>query len=136
VLLDWGSKRQKLVAISTGEAETDALNTLASIVSAAMRSVIPLTMLVNQATNREVKTTYFVDSDACRRGVANFRNTLMKYINKTRDIHLCWLHEQTSGEHCQMVRVATDDNVADIFTKPLNVEPFVRHRTTLGVLPL
>ena len=99
-----------------------------------MRCVLPLTMLSEQITGKAVKVEYNVDSDACRKGIANYRNSLMKYLNKTRDIHLCWLHEQTTRKDTALLRVDTDKNVSDIFTKPISVESFVIHREALGVM--
>ena len=151
MLIDWASKSQKLTSISTGEAETvalkdardaakdvnpltKALNKIASVVSAATRSAIPARMLLGFLTKKtRIPLEYHTDSEACRKGLLNFRNSNMKYLNKTRDIHLCWLNEQVHMPDTTVHRVDSEGNVADIFTKPLVSVLFNKHRVTLGV---
>ena len=55
---------------------------------------------------------------------------------KHAQVHLRWLHEQLcGGEESPLRKVESRENVADIFTKPLPLADFARHRSRLGVMP-
>ena len=50
-----------------------------------------------------------------------------RHLNKIRN----FIIQEITSQTLQVVKVPGTDNVADIFTKPLDRELFVKHRTTL-----
>src|SRR2546423_15017566 len=57
---------------------------------------------------------------------------------RTKHIDIKWhfIREKIEQKEISMKQVGTNENVADIFTKPLARPKFERFRTALGVVPL
>jgi hypothetical protein len=127
----WASKMQTEIALSTTEAEYMAL-------SMAMREMIPLVRLFEEAkksgididVNKAiVKCTVFEDNE----GTAEIA-TVHKFRARTKHIHLKYHHfrEHVTSGLIQIEKVPTTMQLADIFTKPLGLYLFIKHR--LGIM--
>ena len=44
---------------------------------------------------------------------------------------LCWIRENIEKEHIQVRHIPTEINIADIFTKPVQYDTFIRHTKQL-----
>jgi hypothetical protein len=127
----WASKMQTEIALSTTEAEYMAL-------SMAMREMIPLVRLFEEAKHHGididvnkavVKCTVFEDNE----GAAEIA-TVHKFRARTKHIHLKYHHfrEHVTSGLINIEKVPTEMQLADIFTKPLAVYLFTKHR--LGIM--
>jgi hypothetical protein len=127
----WASKMQTEIALSTTEAEYMAL-------SMAMRELIPLMRLFEEAKQRGldvdvnkavVKCKVFEDNE----GAAEIA-TVHKFRQRTKHIHLKYHHFREFVKLGKIVieKVSTTQQLADIFTKPLGIVSFVRHR--MGIM--
>jgi hypothetical protein len=55
----------------------------------------------------------------------------MKYI----DIRHYFIQEAIEGKLIQLVKMPTQEQLADILTKPLSKELFEKHRYSIGIRP-
>ena len=124
----WHSKLQTTIATSSVHAEYIGL-------SSAMRDIIPLrntlTVLADAlglpddyATT--FKTTIWEDNDGCRT-IANLEPGRFTPASKWYDISLHWFRSHLN-ERVTVERIDTKVQLADINTKPLTCEIFVRLR--------
>ena len=127
--IGWCSKLQSEIALSTAEAEYIAL-------SQALREVIPLVSLIDElggVFDLHVDTPNFVvkvweDNQSC---IAMAEST--KFSPRTKHIALKYHHFkqfQDSGR-INVQYVNTEDQLADILTKPLNDPAFFKLRRML-----
>ncbi|GIL67911.1 hypothetical protein Vafri_21168 [Volvox africanus] len=61
------------------------------------------------------------------------KNPVVSTKSKHIAVRYHLIREQVMRGSVEMVDCRTDEMVADIFTKPLSTEKFVRHRMSLGV---
>ena len=120
--IEWRSKRQDTVAQSSAEAEYIAGADTA-------KSIVYLRQLLQHLTcPQRGPTQLFMDSQAAIRiAMQDSNNQRRKHI----DIKHHFLREQALGGIIELVWVPTADEVADIFTKPLPVAAFLKHRRAL-----
>ena len=126
----WASKLQMEVALSTTEAEYISL-------SQSLRDTIPLMRLFDEVSETidsrvisapKVRCTVFEDNS----GALELAK-VPKMRPRTKHINIKYHHFR---EHVRLglvtvESVKTDAQVADIFTKPLPLVPFKRHRLKL-----
>ena len=131
--ITWGSKRQTSTAWSSGEAEVVAL-------AEATRPSIKLQLLCRGIMHGTQEKNVFMDVQcdaeaaigAVRKGYSS-----MEYMEKTQRVRLGGLHEMLcEADDVSLNKEPTDTNTADVFTKPLERESFVRHRQGLQVKPM
>jgi hypothetical protein len=126
----WASKLQTEIALSTTEAEYMAL-------SMAMRELIPLVRLFTEAKKKGIdvdvnkaviKCTVFEDNE----GAAEIA-TVHKFRSRTKHIHLKYHHfrEHVKSGLVRIEKVSTEAQLADVFTKPLGLVLFLRHRLSI-----
>ena len=120
----WSSKKQQATATSTVEAEFRAA-------SQAVKEAIWLRGLLEELHIPVWRVPLHCDNTGC---IQNLRNPVnSKY---TKHVAVSFHHARTAvilGQ-VDVKYVATQDNVADIFTKPLVPSVFKAHRLTLGVV--
>lgn len=136
--LAWTSVLQPTISVSTLESEWNAL-------SASMRALIPMKRLVGEVlsgmslkpgTDFRVATKSQVFEDNA--GVVQLATT-KKMTSRTRHmaVKMFWFMEklgnnpETGGEDISIIKVASKDNMADIFTKSLGRVDFCRLRHLL-----
>ena len=126
----WTSKVQTEIALSTTEAEYIALST-------AMRDVIPIMELIEEATKYgipmntvkpEVRCKIFEDNS----GVVEMVQ-VPKMRPRTKHLNIKYHHfrELVREGKVTIHQVPTDEQLADMMTKPLSRQPFERFR--LGI---
>ena len=123
----WASKLQTEIALSTTEAEYIAL-------SMAVREIIPLTLLFQEAKDKGIDVDVNKARVHCRlfednRGAAEIAR-VPKFRPRTKHINLKYHHfrEHVKSGLLEIVDVPTDEQLADIFTKPLGVVLFEKFR--------
>ena len=131
VPLLWYSKLQTEIALSTVESEYISL-------SQALREVIALMQLADEAKDQgvpilcqpvtQIKCKAYEDNS----GAVELA-TVPKMRPRTKHINIKYHHfrEHIKAGTIEVIQVNTKEQVADIFTKPLTVELFIKHRTTL-----
>jgi hypothetical protein len=121
--VSWGSKKQQSVATSTIEAEFIAA-------SHAIKEGVWLGSLLEEMGRSVSGVELRMDNMGC---IANLQNhVLSKY---TKHISVCYhqAREKVAWGQIIPVYVNTEDNVADIFTKPLASPSFLKHRDSLRI---
>lgn len=136
-LLDWNSRRQTAVARSTCEAEITAID------DAMLRSVLPGIELIGLFFHRgpdtyedETPLRMFTDSESARTAVlGRGRAHGMGHLRKHQRVYLHFLRDCFVPPNRELLRAATDINIADPFTKMLkDVHVFMQHMRQMGVV--
>jgi histone deacetylase 1/2 len=121
--VSWGSKKQRTVATSTVEAEYVAFHE-------AAKEAIRLQQLLFEMLGRTGSITINCDSTGC---IANLKNPIISsYI---KHVDACYRAGREMVTHQKIVPqyIGTEDNVADVFTKPLVHVKFAKFRDGLGM---
>jgi hypothetical protein len=123
--VSWGSKKQRTVATSTVEAEFVAFHE-------AAKEAVRLQQLLHEMLGRTGPIVINCDSTGC---IANLKNPLIStYIKHVDKVYKA---SREMIEHLKIVPkyvyIGTDDNVADMFTKPLVHVKFAKFRDGLGM---
>ena len=123
----WFSKLQTQIALSTTEAEYIAL-------SQALRDVIPLMQLLHELKERGFSTfsetpTIFCKAFEDNVGALELANT-HKLRPRTKHINIVYHHfrQWVRERKINILKVSTEDQLADILTKPLPKNLFVKFR--------
>jgi len=128
--LIWGSRLQTEIALSTTEAEYMALST-------ALRETIPLINLIQELKEKhflnEIKTPMIHCKAFEDNSGALELATSPKMRPRTKHINIKYHHFRSYVESGQisLQKVSTENQLADIFTKPLSYPLFSKLRTTL-----
>ena len=128
--LVWQSKLQTITALSTAEAELVAL-------SSALRDVIPIMELVKETAKfgidmnqdaPEVHCKAFEDNSGALEIAKEY-----KIRPRTKHINIRYHHfrEHVARGEISIHAISTQDQIADIFTKPLAVDLFEKHRRSI-----
>lgn len=119
--VSWCSRRQPIVALSSTEAEFIAA-------AEALKEVIYLKNVIEELTEITLTVNLFVDNTSAIMLIKNGKmNTRSKHID-TRFHFICEKYQEKlfNLHHCN-----TTEQVADIFTKALDVNKFVKFRKYL-----
>lgn len=123
-MFSWCTKKQEIVAQSTAEAEFIAATAAANQVLWLKKVLCDLDIQQND------KTKIFVDSQA---SIAISKDPVCHGKTKHFNIKLYFLREvQQSGE-VTLVYCRSEEQLADLFTKPLPVSKFEFLRQKIGV---
>ncbi len=126
----WASKMQTEIALSSTEAEYIAL-------SAAMREILPLMWLMEELEERGIK----VSARPCRVHCKVFEDNagaieiakVPKMRPRTKHLNIKYHHfREKVGKTVSIWHVPTEDQMADVLTKPLEKTPFKKHRLKLS----
>lgn len=124
--ISWSSQRQKTVTLSTAEAEYTATT------EAAKESVWVQGILNELETSFRLDTVELhIDNNAAMKLTRN-----AKFHVRTKHIGIKhhFIRELVSNGTITPIRVDTQDNAADILTKPLAWPSFSRHITHMGMI--
>jgi hypothetical protein len=124
-IIAWSAKLQSTVALSTAEAETNA-----AVESVKVLSHIRL-MLFELGAKQIYPTTVYEDNNAVMSLVNNAEAN-----KRTRHflIKFQYLVEKKQQGMFTLSKVATDKQLADIFTKPLARDKFQKFRSWMGII--
>ena len=128
--ITWASKLQTLTALSTTEAEYIALST-------SLRELLPLMELLRETTEHGIKLTASTPTVHCKvfednSGAIELAK-LPKIRPRTKHINNQYHHfrDHVARGDIDIVAVATEEQLADILTKPLPESTFVTLRSAL-----
>jgi hypothetical protein len=128
--ITWASKLQTQTALSSTEAEYVALST-------ALREQIPLMELLKEIRHHGIDVQYIPPQVHCKvfednSGAIELAR-LPKIRPRTKHINNTYHHfrEYVARGEIQVLAIATEDQPADLLTKPLAVAAFLKHRRFL-----
>ena len=128
--ITWASKLQTITAQSTTEAEYIALST-------SLREAIPLMGMLKEATEQGLQVDYLPPKVHCTEfednSVALELARLPKMCPRMKHINQSFHHfrEYVERQEVQVQSTPTEDQLADILTKPLPESSFARHRQSI-----
>ena len=122
--ISWPSKKQPVVTLSTTEAE------FVAAASCACQAVWLRRILKGFNHVQSGGTTIFCDSSSA---IELSKNPVLHGRSKHIDIRFHFLHELTKEGVAKPVHCHTQEQVADIMTKPLKLDLFMKFRGLLGV---
>ncbi|KAG6430109.1 hypothetical protein SASPL_108170 [Salvia splendens] len=120
----WMYKKQPIVTLSTCEAEYVAA-TFSVCHAAWLRS-----LLAELGWSQKEPTTICVDNKST---IALSKNPVFHNRSKHIDTRFHYIRECVANKEIQVEYVKSQDQVADIFTKPLKFEDFIKIKTLLGM---
>ncbi|KAL0545154.1 hypothetical protein IC582_020300 [Cucumis melo] len=120
----WSSKKQPIVTLSTCEAEYVAAT------SCVCHAVWLRNLLKTVEILQEDPTVIHIDNKST---IALAKNPVFHDRSKHIDTRFHFIRDCISRKEVQVEYVKTEDQIADIFTKPLKVNVFNNLRTLLGV---
>ena len=129
-LTAWASKAQTCAAASTGEAETVAAN------ETCRKHLLPVSDVLGQLGHDGDSSHLLGDSSAALQAIDKGISPNMRYLRKNQRISIACLHDYAEQAGVKFKKEDTSRNVADMFTKPLDVDTFSRLRHSLGVVDL
>jgi hypothetical protein len=126
-IISWLSKLQSTVALSTTEAETNAATEL-------VKQISHVRLFLRELNSRQSHPTIVYEDNMG--AIANVEGSESSKRTKHYLMKVHYLREQADFGAFIMRKVATVDQLADIFTKPLPDESFCKFRAWMGVFPL
>ncbi len=126
----WASKLQTVIALSTTEAEYIAL-------PMAAREVLPILTLVKEAAKHKIITKVQTPLIHCKlfednKGTIEMANVpKMRPRTKHLNIKYHFFRQYVQRGILQVLHISGADQVADVFTKALDVASFKKHRSKI-----
>ena len=125
--ISWSSKKQSIVTLSTTEAEFVAATTCAC-------QAIWLRKILEELHLKQVgATTIFCDNNST---IKLSKNPVLHGRSKYIDVKYYFLRDLSNDGVIDLVYCGSENQVADIFTKPLKLAAFLKLRKLLGVSTL
>lgn len=124
--ISWLSKRQPVVATSTAEAEYIALYLGTQESIALKRLLLELSVI-----QKDEPVKLMTDSQSA---IAIAKNTSRKTRAKHIDIKFHFVREALLSNEIALEYCASADMTADILTKPINREQFIKLRSQMGLI--
>ncbi|KAE8728448.1 hypothetical protein F3Y22_tig00004355pilonHSYRG00008 [Hibiscus syriacus] len=124
IAFTWMSKKQPIVTLSTCEAEYVATT------SCVCHAIWLRNLLKEIGLIQEEPTKVCVDNKSA---IALAKNPVFHDRSKHIDIRYHYIRECVARKDVEVEYMKSQDQVADIFTKPLTSEDFLRLRNLLGV---
>ncbi|CAL2258078.1 unnamed protein product [Prunus armeniaca] len=122
--VSWSSKKQPVVTLSTTEAKFIAASSSACQVVWLRR--------ILKSLNQEQYSPTLVYCDNVST-IKLSRNPVMHVCNKHIDIRFHFLRDLVKSEVLELVQCSTQEQIADVLTKPLKVDTFLKMRDLMGV---
>ena len=128
----WSARKQKVVATSSTEAEYIAASESCkeAIWLCTMLSLMPSPISQPSAASPVNATPLYCDNN---RAVCLSLDPQFHSRTKHFDIRYHYIRQCIENGEISIQRVCTNDNIADIFTKPLAITPFTHFRRLLGL---
>ena len=120
-LVSWCSRNQKLVALSTMEAEYISL-------SNATQETLFLKQLIEELVEITIGMKIYVDNQSC---ISYAENDKGPGRSKHISIKYHFVKDLVEKNELKLIYVSSSENVADVFTKPLAKE---KHRRAMKLL--
>ena len=140
--LAWSARFQTATSLHTCESETVALTDVMK------KELLPLQSLISTLLQRDVPAEIHEDNQACIISIQKGFSPAMRYIGRTHQISLEFLHEicfpqpETLLQHfprnpdlaVKLLKVETDKQKGDLFTKDLSRVRFMQCCLMIGML--
>lgn len=126
-VISWTSQRQNSVSLSSTEAEYIAA-------SEAIKGIIWIIQLIYSITfGKEIQPTLYIDNQSAIRLIKN-----PEFHKRTKhiDVRYHFIREKFEDNIFSLEFVGTEDQLADILTKPLQKDRFEKLRSAMGVKQL
>jgi len=107
--ISWCSRKQRIVALSTTEAEYIAA-------AECCKELSYVKSLLSELMNTEVPTTLYVDNQSA---IKLIKSGQMNWQSKHIDVRYHYISEKLNENLFQLQYCRSEDQLADIFTKPL-----------------
>nr|GEV49966.1 retrovirus-related Pol polyprotein from transposon TNT 1-94 [Tanacetum cinerariifolium] len=120
----WSSKMQPIGTLSSCEAEYIAAT------SCVCHAIWLRSMLKELHMEQEYATEIYVDNKSA---IDLAKNPVYHDRSKHINTHYHFIQECIARKDVRVIHTSSEDQVADIFTKPLNERDFTRQRIMLGV---
>jgi hypothetical protein len=116
----WRSRMQKTIALSTAEAEYYS----ASEIAVELEIIYLRNLIRNMGFHQDDDTPVYEDNTAC----IEWGNHIIGGRKRAKHIDILkhFAHEAIQNRHMRLIRVSTDEQLADIFTKALPFPQFER----------
>ena len=125
-LISWASKKQTSVSTSTTEAEYIAAGSCCSQILWLKQQLVDYGII-------ETKIPIFCDNNSA---ISISNNPVMHSKTKHIEIRYHFLKDHVEKGNITLLRVPTEDNVADILTKALEAKRFAYLRGEMGMLEI
>lgn len=124
--ISWASQRQRCVALSTTESEYIAA-------SQAVKELVWLSRLQKELIPDIQKPILYMDNQSAIRLIKN-----PEFHNRTKhiDVRYHFIREKFESQMFELIYVKTEEQTADILTKPLARDKFSLFRTAMGIKPV
>lgn len=122
--ISWSSKKQPIVTVSTTEAEFIAA------ASSACQVVWLRRILKNLNQVQSSPTVVYCDNISA---IKLSKNPVMHGRSKHMDVRFHFLRNLVRDGVVELIQCSTQDQVADVLTKPLKLDVFLKMRGLLGV---
>ncbi|WVZ94029.1 hypothetical protein U9M48_039972 [Paspalum notatum var. saurae] len=122
-LVSWSSRKQASVSLSTTEAEYIAAASWCS-------QLLWMKATLSDFGHRFGKFPLLVDSTSA---ISVAKNPVLHSRTKHIDVRFHFMRDHYEKGYIDLVHVASENQLADIFTKPLEFDAFTRLRGELGV---
>jgi hypothetical protein len=123
--VSWCSKKQPIVTLSTTEAE------YVSAASCACQAIWLRNVLSFLQSKKEECTKIYCDNSS---SIKLSKNPVLHGRCKHIDVRFHFLRNLTKDGIVEMVHCTTENQIADILTKPLKLDSFCRLREGLGII--
>jgi len=122
--VSWSSKKQPIVTLSTTEAE------FVVVVAACASQVVWMRRIMGSFNLLQSdSTTIYCDNSLT---IELSKNPILHGRSKHIDIRFHFLRELTKDGIVKMVHCNTQEQIADIMTKPLKMDMFIKLRSLMG----
>ncbi|KAF2319996.1 hypothetical protein GH714_021828 [Hevea brasiliensis] len=125
--VSWSSKKQQIVTLSTTEAEFVAAT------SCACQAIWLRRILEDLKFKQQGAITIYCDSNSA---IKLSKNPVLYGRSKHMDVKFHCLRDLTKDGVIDIVYCRSEEQVADLFTKPLKMASFVKLKKLLGVCTL
>jgi hypothetical protein len=120
----WSSRKQPIVTLSTTEAE------FVAAASCASQAIWMKRILERLSQSQSKCTTIFCDNSST---IKLSRNPVLHGRSKHIDVRFHFLRDLTREGTVELVYCGTQEQLADVMTKPLTLDVFQKFRDQLGV---
>jgi hypothetical protein len=125
--ISWSSKKQPIVTLSTTEAE------FVAAASSACQAIWLRNVLSHLGCNQGVSSVILCDNSS---SIKLSKNPVMHGRCKHIDVRYHFLRDLTKDNVIELKYCSSQEQLADVLTKPLKLESFCRLREGLGVVDL
>lgn len=125
--LDWLSKKQTAVSLSSGEAELIAM-------TSGIKAILRAQAIITPILGYTPQSTLFSDSQCAITVATAGVSASLGHLGKTHGISLGWIRDTILAANITIAKISSYNNTADMFTKLLPAPAFLRHRQALPLV--